>query len=87
MWEEYCDSAPSPCQELFKTEFSHMLKLSQVMRRCHVMFIKDYTKFYPEGIADDDVYVCESRYIYKVKVFKKYKVRTNLRLFPAVLCG
>ena len=65
---------PLPLQELFKTEFAHMLKLSQVVRRCHVMFIKDYTKFYPEGFDDDDVYVCESRYIYKVKVFKKYKV-------------
>ena len=41
------------------------------------MFIKDYTKFYPEGFDDDDVYVCESRYIYKVKVFKKYKVGNN----------
>ena len=49
------------------------------------MFIKDYTKFYPEGFNDDDVYVCESRYMYKVKVFKKYKVGTNWRLFPALV--
>ena len=61
-------------QELFKTEFSHMISLSQVQRKCYVMFVKDYVKSYPEGYDPEDVYVCESRYIRVIRVFKKYKV-------------
>lgn len=38
------------------------------------MSAKDYFKSKPEGFADKDVYVCESRYIMKYRNFKKIKV-------------
>jgi protein polybromo-1 len=60
-------------KELFKTELDHMVRLSHVRGKCYVMFVKDYVKSVPEGFDQDDVFVCESRYIRKMRVFKKYK--------------
>ena len=47
--------------------------LSEVKGHCCVLFIRDYVKSCPVGVADDDVFVCESRYAYKAKSFKKIK--------------
>ena len=35
-------------QEVFKTEQSHEIAMSQIMGRCYVMFVKDYFKMRPE---------------------------------------
>lgn len=59
-------------QEVFN---SHIVTvpLAKVLNKCYVMHIKDYVKFKPEGFADKDVYVCESRYNFKAKCFKTMK--------------
>ncbi|XP_068625426.1 protein polybromo-1 isoform X1 [Battus philenor] len=61
-------------QEVFKTETHRTVPLDQVIGRCYVMNVKEYFKFRPEGYADKDVYVCESRYNTKHRWFKKIKV-------------
>ncbi|XP_026322963.1 protein polybromo-1 isoform X2 [Hyposmocoma kahamanoa] len=61
-------------QEVFKTETHRTLPLDQVLGPCYVMNVKEYFKFRPEGYADKDVYVCESRYSTKHRWFKKIKV-------------
>ncbi|XP_013138008.1 PREDICTED: protein polybromo-1 [Papilio polytes] len=61
-------------QEVFKTETHRAVPLDQVIGRCYVMNVKEYFKFRPEGYADKDVYVCESRYSTKYRTFKKIKV-------------
>lgn len=48
--------------------------LSQLGGKCHVMSAKDYFKHKPEGFADKDIFVCESRYSMKLRQFKKIKV-------------
>ncbi|XP_045540013.1 protein polybromo-1 [Papilio machaon] len=61
-------------QEVFKTETHRAVPLDQVIGRCYVMNVKEYFKFRPEGYADKDVYVCESRYSTRYRLFKKIKV-------------
>lgn len=60
-------------QEVFKSDQHHAIPLSHVVGKCFVMSIKDYIKFKPEGFADKDVYVCESRYSTRARSFKKIK--------------
>lgn len=71
-------------KELFKSDYCASSKLSQVMGKCHVMFVKDYFKQKPENFKDEDVFVCESRYNVRTKTFKKTKVwsvpRSNITL-------
>ena len=52
--------------------------LSHIRGRCCVLNVKEYFKLKPEGFADKDVYVCESRYSTKARMFKKIKVWTSL---------
>lgn len=68
-------------QELFRSEEHTAVPLSQLGGKCYVMSAKDYFKSKPEGYADKDVYVCESRYFMKVRTFKKLKMwpYANLR--------
>ena len=40
--------------------------------------VKEYFKLKPAGFADKDVYVCESRYSTRTRMFKKIKVCTSL---------
>ncbi|XP_041985190.1 protein polybromo-1 isoform X2 [Aricia agestis] len=61
-------------QEIFKTETHRNVPLDAIVGRCYVMNVKEYFKFRPEGYADKDVYVCESRYNTKHRWFKKIKV-------------
>lgn len=60
-------------QELFKSDMSQTIPLSQVRNKCQVLFIKDYLKYQVEGMTEKDVYVCESRYNSKTRSFKKIK--------------
>ncbi|GAB0097679.1 polybromo [Sergentomyia squamirostris] len=75
-------------QELFKSDQHQAIPLSQLQNKCFVMCIKDYIKSRPEGFADKDVYVCESRYNSRGRSFKKIKnwpfVRSNdpVKLLP-----
>jgi len=61
-------------KEVFKSDFHGLAQLSHVQGRCHVMFVRDYPKYEPEGFSEEDVYVCESRYSFKTRIFKKIKV-------------
>lgn len=61
-------------QEVFKSDQHQAIPLSQLLGKCFTMSIKDYFKSRPEGFADKDVYVCESRYQSKTRSFKKIKV-------------
>lgn len=61
-------------QEVFKSDQHQAIPLSQLLGKCFTMSIKDYFKSRPEGFADKDVYVCESRYQSKSRSFKKIKV-------------
>ncbi|CAG9794762.1 unnamed protein product [Diatraea saccharalis] len=61
-------------QEVFKTEAHRTVPLDQISGHCYVMNVKEYFKYRPQGYADKDVYVCESRYNTKHRWFKKIKV-------------
>lgn len=60
-------------QELFKSDQHNPIPLSRLGNKCFVMSAKDYFKMRPEGYADKDIYVCESRYSTKLRAFKKIK--------------
>ncbi|KAG6449065.1 protein polybromo-1 isoform X3 [Manduca sexta] len=60
-------------QEVFKTDVYRPVPLDRVVGPCHVMNVKEYFKFRPEGFTDKDVYVCESRYSTKHRWFKKIR--------------
>ncbi|XP_062532294.1 protein polybromo-1 isoform X2 [Bombyx mori] len=60
-------------QEVFKTDVYKPVPLDRVVGPCYVMNVKEYFKFRPEGYADKDVYVCESRYSTKHRWFKKIR--------------
>lgn len=61
-------------QEVFKSDVHIAMPLDQVLGLCCVLSVKDYFRSKPEGFADKDVYVCESRYSTKARAFKKIKV-------------
>ncbi|XP_069101022.1 protein polybromo-1-like isoform X18 [Argopecten irradians] len=61
-------------KEVLKSDSYTSIPLTQVLGKCYIMFVKDYFKYRPEGIADHDVYVCENRYVAKHKCFKKIKI-------------
>ncbi|XP_076040518.1 protein polybromo isoform X4 [Oratosquilla oratoria] len=60
-------------QEVFKTDKHSPLPLKDVVGKCFVMSSLDYFKSVPEGFDNEDVYVCESRYNTKHRMFKKIK--------------
>ncbi|XP_071082321.1 protein polybromo-1-like isoform X6 [Haliotis cracherodii] len=66
-------------KEVFKSDIVTSIMLTQIIGRCHVMFVKEYFKFKPESIPDKDVYVCESRYNARHKAFKKIKIWSAVR--------
>lgn len=63
-------------QEVFKTEQSHEIAMSQIMGRCYVMFVKDYFKMRPEVIINDNnscivldpVKMCELMTLYIISI-------------------
>uniref|UniRef100_A0A1Q3F0S5 Putative chromatin remodeling complex rsc subunit rsc1/polybromo n=1 Tax=Culex tarsalis TaxID=7177 RepID=A0A1Q3F0S5_CULTA len=60
-------------QEVFKSDQHQAIPLTQAQNKCFVMHVKDYFKMRPEGFADKDVFVCESRYSARGRCFKKIK--------------
>ncbi|CAG06951.1 unnamed protein product, partial [Tetraodon nigroviridis] len=63
-------------KEVFKGDYYSKVLVSKVLGKCVVMFVKDYFKLQPEGFASEDVYVCESRYATRSRLFKKIKLWT-----------
>ncbi|XP_058823523.1 protein polybromo-1 isoform X2 [Topomyia yanbarensis] len=66
-------------QEVFKSDQHQAIPLFQAQNKCLVMHVKDYFKMRPEGFADRDVFVCESRYSSRGRCFKKIKTWTMVR--------
>ncbi|XP_061543027.1 protein polybromo-1 isoform X3 [Phycodurus eques] len=63
-------------KEVFKSDYYNKARISKILGKCVVMFVKDYFKLSPEGFRAEDVHVCESRYSAKSKSFKKIKLWT-----------
>ncbi|XP_061147830.1 protein polybromo-1 isoform X3 [Syngnathus typhle] len=63
-------------KEVFKSDYYNKARISKILGKCVVMFVKEYFKLYPEGFKQEDVHVCESRYSAKSKSFKKIKLWT-----------
>ncbi|CAF1429645.1 unnamed protein product, partial [Rotaria sordida] len=65
-------------QEVFLTQTIEYISMNKIQGLCYVLHVKDYFKYQPMindeiSFQDQDVYVCESRYNIKTKVFKKIK--------------
>ncbi|XP_057702350.1 protein polybromo-1-like isoform X1 [Corythoichthys intestinalis] len=63
-------------KEVFKSDYYNKARVSKILGKCVVMFVKEYFKLSPEGFRAEDVHVCESRYSAKSKSFKKIKLWT-----------
>lgn len=72
-------------QEVFKSDQHQAVPLSQARNKCFVMHVKEYFKMRPEGFAEKDVYVCESKYSSKGRFFKKIKTWNMVRANDPVL--
>lgn len=72
-------------QEVFKSDSHQACPLTDVVGKCFVMNVKDFFKYKPEGFADKDVYVSESRYATKLRSFKKIKTWPFQRNDPVKL--
>ncbi|KAL1241357.1 Protein polybromo-1 [Trichinella spiralis] len=59
--------------EVFRTDAYDRVEPSTLAGRCHVLFIKTFVNHKPTNFADEDVYVCESRYSVVSQEFKKIK--------------
>uniref|UniRef100_A0A8C6Q7Q7 Protein polybromo-1 n=1 Tax=Nothobranchius furzeri TaxID=105023 RepID=A0A8C6Q7Q7_NOTFU len=57
-----------------KCDYYNKVSFSKVLGRCVVVFVKDYFRMQPEGFKAEDVFVCESRYTARNKIFKKIKI-------------
>jgi protein polybromo-1 len=67
-------------QEVFLTQSVEHIPMNKIQGLCYVSYIKDYFKYQPilndngtQLLPNEDVYVCESRYNSKTKMFKKVK--------------
>ncbi|KAK8745940.1 hypothetical protein OTU49_017190 [Cherax quadricarinatus] len=60
-------------QEVFKTDQHHAYPLTEVIGKCYVLPLVDYIKMKPEGVDENDIFVCESRYNSRNRFFKKIK--------------
>ena len=57
--------------EVFLTVFKNTVTVERLRGKCCVMFVDDYLKSKPVDFGEEDVYVCESRYLGKKQHFKK----------------
>uniref|UniRef100_A0A914YR62 Protein polybromo-1 n=1 Tax=Panagrolaimus superbus TaxID=310955 RepID=A0A914YR62_9BILA len=57
--------------EVFLTPFKDSVTVERLRGKCCVMFAEDYLKSNPIEFDDDNVYVCESKYLGRKQHFKK----------------
>lgn len=57
--------------EVFLTAFKDTVTIDRLKGKCCVMFVDDYLKCKPTEFSDDDIYVCESKYLGRKQHFKK----------------
>jgi protein polybromo-1 len=65
-------------QEVFLTQTIEHIPMNKIQGLCYVLHVKDYFKYQPilddeTQFSEEDIYVCESRYNIKTKMFKKIK--------------
>ena len=65
-------------QEIFVCQSVEHISMKEIQGLCYISYIKDYFKYQPirqdeQPLFDEDIYVCESRYNQKTKIFKKVK--------------
>jgi protein polybromo-1 len=57
--------------EVFLTPFKDTVTVDRLRGKCCVIFAEEYLKNKPEDFDDNDVYVCESKYLGRKQHFKK----------------
>ncbi|XP_078487120.1 protein polybromo-1 isoform X1 [Ciona intestinalis] len=60
-------------QEVFKSDYYNTVPVKNILGRCFVMMMKDYFNLKPKGFNNEDIYVCESRYMSQTKSFRRIK--------------
>ncbi|XP_056638138.1 protein polybromo-1 isoform X1 [Diorhabda sublineata] len=71
--------------EVFKSDSYVAVPVEEIIGKCCVVNVKYYFTMRPEGYEDKDVYVCESRYRTRTRLFKKIKVypdNPTIKLVP-----
>ncbi|XP_018021058.1 protein polybromo-1 [Hyalella azteca] len=61
-------------KEVFKTENKITIPVTDVVGRCLVLSVSDFQKMRATNIPEEDVYVCENRYLARHRFFKKIKM-------------
>lgn len=74
-------------KEVFKSDKYERIPFSKVTGICYVMSVKEYFKSKPQGIPESELFVCESRYSSRLRVFKKIKIwpvpkNENVEIIP-----
>ncbi|VDN28243.1 unnamed protein product [Gongylonema pulchrum] len=64
--------------EVFLTSYYDTVTVDRLIGKCHVMPVRRFMRQKPKGFDDDDVYVCECRYMGRQLHFKKLKVSEDL---------
>jgi len=64
--------------EVFWTSEYKNVAFKDIVGRCCVVNVKDYFSMRPEGFDDNQIFVCESRYLVKTRSFKKIKAFWNI---------
>ncbi|KAJ3158671.1 hypothetical protein HDU86_002636 [Geranomyces michiganensis] len=59
--------------EVFKTNHHETYQADEIVGRCHVLHIKDYSRGRPKNALPKDVFVCESRYNEQAKQYAKIR--------------
>ena len=61
-------------KEVFKTEKSLTFPMAEILGRCQVLSVADFIKYKVENLSEEDVFVCENRYMANNRFFKKIKI-------------
>ena len=57
--------------ELFKSDTDNQAKLSELAGRCSVLALKDYCSSRLTEIREEDVYICESKYVSDERLIRR----------------
>ncbi|KAJ3046530.1 hypothetical protein HK097_000773, partial [Rhizophlyctis rosea] len=60
-------------KEVFRTSEKKDYYASEIVGRCHVLYVRDYIRGKLKGAKPEDTYVCENRYDDKAKQYAKVK--------------
>ncbi|KAL0978139.1 hypothetical protein UPYG_G00166640 [Umbra pygmaea] len=72
-------------REVFLSHLEDMFSMTCVIGKCLVSSFKDYLSCRPTEVSEDDVFLCESRYIESEKQMKKFKGLKRFSLHAKVV--